>query len=65
MQLAAARAETRSLGYAQERVCEATLLSEEGAEVEVWYHVRCAMGASVGERGGGILGGWHPLGLGI
>ena len=65
MRLTAARAETRIAGYAQEQVREATGLSEGGAEVEAWERVRCATGASVGARGGGTLGGWRPLGVGI
>ena len=65
MRLVAASAETRITGYAREQVHEATGLSEGGAEVEEWDCVRCATGASVGARGGGTLGGWRPLGVGI
>ena len=48
-----------------EQVREATGLSEGGAEVEEKDRVRWATGSSVGERGGGTLGGWRPLGVGI
>ena len=65
MRLSAARAETRIAGLPRERVREATGLSEGDAEVEAWNRVRCATGASVGTRGGGTLGGWRPLGVGI
>ena len=65
MRLAAAHAETRVTGYARERVREATGISEGGAEVEVWKRVWCATGELVGARGGGTLGGWIPLGVGI
>ena len=60
-----ARAETRIVGFAWEQVCEATRLSEGGAEVKAWYRVWCVTGVSVGARGGGTLGGWRPLGVGI
>ena len=65
MRLAAARAESRIAGFSQERVREATGLSEEGSEMEAWERVQCATGASVGARGGGTLGGWCPLSVGI
>ena len=65
MRRAAARAETENAGHAPERVCEETVLPEGGAEVEAWDHVRWETGSSVGEGGGGTLGGWRPLGVGI
>ena len=65
MRRAAAWAETENDGHALEQVREATGLSEGGAEVEVRDRVRWATGSWVGERGGGTLGGWRPLGVGI
>ena len=65
VQLAAVRAKTGIAGYAREQVREAKGLSEGGAEVEARDRVRCATGASVGERSRGTLGGWRPLGVGI
>ena len=62
---AAEQAETENAGHALERVREATGLLEGGAEVEARNHVRWETGSWVGERGGGILGGWRPLGVGI
>ena len=53
------------MGHTLKRVREATGLSEGGAEVEAQDRVRWAMGLSVGERGGGTLGGWRPLGVWI
>ena len=47
--------------HALERVREATGLSC----VEARDRVRLAIGSWVGERGGGTLGGWRPLGVGI
>ena len=44
-----------------EQVREATGLSD----VEARDRVRVAIGFWVGERGGGTLGGWRPLGVGI
>ena len=61
----AARVETENAGHTLERVREATGLPEGGAEVEARDRVRWATGSSVGERGGGTLGGWRPLGVGI
>ena len=65
MRLATTRTKTGIAGYTWERVREATGLSEGGAEVELQERVRCATGALVGTRGGGNLGGWRPLGVGI
>ena len=48
-----------------ERVCEAMWLSVWGAEVEAWDRGRWATGPSVGDKGGGTLGVWRPLGVGI
>ena len=62
---AVARAETDIAGHALERVREATGVLEGGAEVEAWDRVRWAAGSLVGARGGGTLGGWRPLGVGI
>ena len=65
MRRAAAWAETENDGHALKRVREATVLLEGGAEVEAWDCVWWATGSWVGERGGGTLGGWIPLGVGI
>ena len=46
---------------ALERVHEATELSG----VEARDQVRVAIGSWLGERDGGTLGGWRPLGVGI
>ena len=46
---------------ALERVQEAAGLSD--VEARDW--VRVAMGSWGGERGGGTLGGWRPLGVGM
>ena len=46
---------------ALERVREATGLSD----VEARDRVQVAMGSWGGERGGGTLGGWCPLGVGM
>ena len=62
---AAARSETENAGHALERVREETGLPEGGAEVEARDRVRWATGLLVYARGGGILGGCHPLGVGI
>ena len=61
----AAQAETENAGHALDRVREATGLPEGGAEVEARDCVRWATGSLVGARGGGTLGGWRPLGVGI
>ena len=61
MRRAAAWAESVGDEHALDRVCEATGLSC----VEAWDRVRLAIGSWVGERGGGTLGGWRPLGVGI
>ena len=51
--------------HALERVREATGLSDGGARVEARDRVRWAIGSWAGEQGGGTLGGWRPLGVGI
>ena len=61
MRRAAAWAESVVDCRALERVWEATGLSD----VEAWYRVRVAMGSWGGERGGGTLGCWRPLGVGM
>ena len=63
--MVAARSKTGIAGYARERVRETTGLLEGGAEVEAWDRVQCVTGELVGARGGGTLGGWRPLGVGI
>ena len=65
MRRAAAWAETENVGHTLERVCEATGLSEGGAEVEARERVQWATGSLVGERVEGTFGGWRPLGVGI
>ena len=65
MRRVAAWAETENVGHALEQVHEAKGLLEGGAEVEARDHVWWATGSLVGERGGGTLGGWRPLGVGI
>ena len=62
---AAARAETENAGHTLQQVREATGLPEGGAEVEARDHVWWVTGSLVGARGGGTLGGWRPLGVGI
>ena len=61
MRRAAAWAESVVDFRALERVREATGLSD----VEALYRVRVLVGSWGGERGGGALGGWIPLGLGM
>ena len=58
---AAAWAESVGDERALERVREATGLY--GVEAQDW--VQLAIGSWVSERGGGTLGGWRPLGVGI
>ena len=47
--------------HALERVRESTGLSD----VEAMYRVLVSMGYWGGERGGGTLRGWRPLGVGM
>ena len=61
MRRAAAWAESVVGGRALVRVREATGLSD----VEARDQVRLAIGYWVGERGGGTLGSWRPLRVGI
>ena len=61
MRRAAAWADSVVDCRAQERVREATGLSD----VEARDRVRVAIGSWVGEQGGDILGGWRPLGVGM
>ena len=65
MQQAAAWAKTENDGHMLERVHEATGLSERVADVEARERVRWATRSWADERGGGTLGGWSPLGVGI
>ena len=65
MRRTGAWAETEDDKHALERVREATGLSDGGVEVEARDCLRWATGSWVGERGGGTLGGWRPLGVGI
>ena len=60
-----ARSETENAEHELERLREATGLPEGGAEVEARDRVRWETGSLVGARGGGIFGGWRPLGVGI
>ena len=59
MRRAAACSESVVDYFVMERVREATGLSD----VEARDRVRVATGSWGGERGGGILGGWRPLGV--
>ena len=61
MRRAAAWAQSVGDERALEQVREVTGFS--GVEALDW--VRLAIGSWVGERGGGTLGGWGPLGVGI
>ena len=61
MHQAAAWADSVGDERALERVREAMGLSG----VEAWDRVRLAIWSWVGKRGGGTLGGWRPLGVGI
>ena len=65
MRQAAAWAKNENDGHSQERVREATGLSYGGAGVETRDRVWWATGSWVGEHGGGTLGFWLPLGVGI
>ena len=58
-------AETENVGHVLERVCDETGLPEGGAEMEAQDRVRWETGSLVCARGGGILGGWRPLRVGI
>ena len=59
MRRAAAWADSVGDGRALERVREAKGLSD----MEAWDRLRVAIGSWVG--GGGTLGGWRPLGVGM
>ena len=61
MRWAAAWADSVVDCHALEQVREATGLSD----VEAQDRMRVAMGSWGGERGGGTLGGWRPLGVGM
>ena len=65
VQRAVAWAESDNDVHTLERVREATGLSEGGAEVEARDRLRWATGSWAGARGGGTLGVWRPLGVGI
>ena len=61
MHRAAACAESVVDCRALERVREATGSSDVESRDRVWV----AMGSGGGERSGGTLGGWRPLGVGM
>ena len=63
MRRAAAWAETVNDEHALHRVREVTGLYDGGARLEARDRVRWVTGS--GERDGGTLGGWRPLGVGI
>ena len=65
MQRSAEWSEIENVGHALDQVREATGLSDGGAEVDARDSVRWSTGSWVGEQGGGTLGGWIPLGVGI